>query len=78
VRIDFNVTPVGGSETTDGGALFNFGLQFDHAGTYTLGFEEFHDVKRTYYSDGASNEYFWDDISNSYPGMPNSIEVREP
>jgi len=78
VRMDFNVTPVGGSETSDGGVLFNFGLAFDHAGTYTLGFEEFHDVKRTYYSDGANSEYFWDDISNNYPGVPNSIEVREP
>jgi hypothetical protein len=75
VRIDFNVTPIGGHETTEGGALFNFGLSFDHAGTYTLGFEEFHDVKRTYYSDGSSNEYNWGDISNDYPDVPNSIEV---
>jgi len=78
VRIDFNITPIGGSETSDGGVLYNFGLKFDHAGTYVLGFEEFHDVKRTYYSDGAHNEYFWDDISNNYPDVPNSIEVREP
>jgi len=75
VRIDFNVTPIGGHETTTGGALFNFGLSFDQAGTYTLGFEEFHDVKRTYYSDSTSTEYYWDDISNDYPGVPNSIEV---
>lgn len=75
VRIDFNVTPINGTETTDGGALFNFELDFLDAGTYTLGFEEFHDVKRTYYSDGASTEYNWDDISNDYPGVPNSIEV---
>jgi len=75
IRIDFNVTPINGTETTDGGALFNFGLEFASAGTYTLGFEEFHDVKRTYYSDGASTEYNWGDISNDYPDVPNSIAV---
>jgi hypothetical protein len=75
VRIDFNVTPIGGSDTTNGGALFNFGLSFNNAGTYKLGFEAFHDVKRTYYSDGASTEYNWDDISNDYPGVSNSVEV---
>jgi hypothetical protein len=75
VRIDFNVTPIGGSETSTGGALFNFGLNFGSAGTYDLGFQEFQDVKRTYYSDGASTEYNWDDISNNYTGVPNSINV---
>jgi len=75
VRIDFNVTPIGGSETSNGGALFNFGLNFGSAGTYDLGFQEFQDVKRTYYSDGASTEYNWDDISNNYTGVPNSINV---
>ena len=77
VRIDFNVTPIGGGNHTGGGALFNFGLEFDHAGTYTLGFEEFHDLKRTYYSDSDATEYFWDDISNNYTDVPNSIEVLE-
>jgi len=75
VRIDFNVTPIGGTETSDGGVLFNFGLGFDSAGTYNLGFEEFHDVKRTYYSDSGSTEFNWDDISNDYPGVPHTIEV---
>jgi hypothetical protein len=75
VRIDFNVTPIGGSETSTGGALFNFGLNFGSAGTYDLGFQEFQDVKRTYFSDGASTEYNWDDISNNYTGVPNSINV---
>jgi len=75
VRIDFNVTPIGGSETSNGGALFNFGMNFASAGTYTLGFQEFQDVKRTYYSDGASTEYNWDDISNDYPDVPNSVDV---
>jgi len=75
VRIDFNVTPIGGAETSNGGALFNFGLNFGSAGTYDLGFQEFQDVKRTYYSDGSSTEYNWDDISNNYPDVPNSINV---
>lgn len=75
VRIDFNVTPIGGSNVTDGGELFNFSLEFDHAGRYILGFEEFRSVKRTYYSDMDSYEYFWGDISNDYPNVPNSVFV---
>ncbi|MBN2081194.1 hypothetical protein JW859_03190 [bacterium] len=75
IRIDFNVTPIGGSQVTSGGVLFNFQLQFDHAGTYTLGFEEFNLVKRTYYSDTENNEYYWNNISNNYSGVPNSITV---
>jgi len=71
--IGFNLTPIGGSEVTTGGILFNFGLTFDHAGTYNLGFLEFQDVKRTYYSDSEAAEYYWDDISNS--GVPNTIDV---
>ena len=75
VRIDFNVTPIGGANVTGGGALFNFGMDFTAAGTYTLGFEEFRDVKRTYFSDTDSTEYYWDDISNNYTDVPNSITV---
>jgi hypothetical protein len=75
VRIDFNVTPIGGEEVTTGGALFNFALSFDKPGTYTLGFQEYMDVKRTYYSDTNSTEYSWADISNDYPGVPNTITV---
>jgi len=75
VRIDFNVTPIGGSQVTTGGALFNFALQFDHAGTYTLGFEEFNMVQRTYYSGADAQSQVWDDISNDYPDVPNTIEV---
>ncbi|MBN2082180.1 hypothetical protein JW859_08220 [bacterium] len=75
VRIDFNVTPIGGANVTSGGALFNFGMSFGAAGTYTLGFEEFRDVKRTYFSDTDSTEYYWDDITNNYTDVPNSITV---
>jgi len=82
VRIDFNVTPIGGHEVTTGGALLNLALSFSEPGTYTLGFEEFHDVKRTYYSDGEADgettEFYWADISNDYPGVPNSIIVVAP
>ena len=77
VRIDFNVTPIGGANTTNGGELFNFCLEFSQAGTYTLGFEEFRDVKRTYFSDTDSREYFWGDIGNDHPGLLNSIYITE-
>jgi len=60
VRLDLNVTPLDGTEsTTASGVLCNFGLKFGAAGTYTLGFQELSVVKRTYYSDNASVEYFW-------------------
>jgi len=75
VRIDFNVSSIGGGEMTTGGALLNFELWCKSPGTYTLGFQEFDVVKRTYYSDVDSNEYNWADISNDYPGAPNSIIV---
>jgi len=72
IFIGFNVTPIGGGEVTTGGAVFNFGLTFDQPGTYTLGFLEFQDVKRTYYSDGDSSEYFW---SDALVGVQNTIDV---
>lgn len=75
-RIDFNLTPIGGSDVTGaGGALFNFGMDFAAAGTYTLGFQEIEGVDRTYYTDGASNVYYWGDITNNYAGVANSITV---
>jgi len=76
VCIDFNVTPLGGDEVTCGGMLLNCELSFAQPGKYVLGFEQHHDVKRTYYSDGASTEYYWGDISNEYEGVPNTITVR--
>lgn len=76
LRIDCNVTPVGGSEVTDGGEIFNFCLVFESAGRYTLGFEEFRDVKRTYYMDSKAKEHNWGDISNDHPEVPNMIVVH--
>jgi hypothetical protein len=76
VCIDFNVTPIGGSDVTCGGMLFNCELAFTEPGNYVLGFELHHDVPRTYYSDAASTEYYWGDISNEYEGVPNTITVR--
>ena len=65
-RWDFNVTPIGGADVAAGeGALFNFTFTFGSAGTKTFGFQEVSGVKRTYYSDGASTEYFWGDITNA-------------
>jgi hypothetical protein len=75
IRIDFNLTPIGGSDvTTADGELFNFGMAFGIAGSYELGFQEFETVNRTYYQDGANNEYFWGDITND--GVPNTITVN--
>ena len=49
-RIDFNITPLGGSDvTTADGELFNFEMEFSAAGSYTITFQEF----------------LWGDISNS-------------
>ncbi|MBN2081192.1 hypothetical protein JW859_03180 [bacterium] len=53
----------------------NAEFTFSAAGTYHLGFEQFNTVKRTYFSDMNSNEYYWADISNDYPDVPNSIKV---
>lgn len=63
-RIDFNVTAIGGSGVTDGGAVLNFGLEFSAAGTYDLGFQYFEDVRRTYYSGPDSTTYEWDNLDN--------------
>jgi hypothetical protein len=74
--IDFNVTPIGGSDvTTDEGALFNFGATFS-AGTNTLGFQDVSGVSRTYYTDSnAAPDRFWGDITNNHAGIPNSVDV---
>lgn len=76
VRIDFNITPIGGEEVSDGGLLMNCQLAFAAAGDYALRFEAFRDVKRTFYSDSSSEEYYWSDISNELPGVPNTISVH--
>lgn len=76
--IDFNVTPINSEQISSSeGALFNFAATFAKAGTVVLGFEQFHDVKRTYFSDLNSAEYYWGDISNSHTGVANSITVTE-
>jgi len=75
VYIAFNVIPIDGSQTMSGGELFSFDLQFTEAGTYSLGFLAFQGIKRTYYSDAASLEYNWEDISNA--GVANTIVVSE-
>jgi len=72
----FNITPIGAGEVTGGGDLFNFGIAFDAAGTYELGFLEFQDVKRTYYSDNAAVEYNWPDITNVVTNLNSTITVN--
>jgi len=75
IYIAFNVIPIGGDNTYEGGELFNFEMNFSAAGTYTLGILEFQTVKRTYYSDGESNEYYWNNITNAHEA--NTIVVSE-
>lgn len=74
----FNVTPIGGADTTtSSGPLFNFEASFSAAGTYTLGFlQESGGIKRTYYSEGSGTEYFWGDISNNHAGIPSTVTVE--
>ena len=76
IGVDFNCTPIGGSDrTTDSGALFNFGANFG-AGTNTLGFQDVSGVSRTYYTDSnAAPDRFWGDITNNHAGVPNSVDV---
>ena len=76
-RMDFNVTPIYGTAITSAeGELFSFEATFSEPGTYRLGFVEFSDVKRTYYSDWDAKEYFWSDISNNHAGHANTITVN--
>lgn len=65
--IDFNITPLGGSDAPAGtaGILFNFNLEFSAAGSYKLDFLLFDEVNRTYYQDGSQAVYQWGDISNN-------------
>jgi hypothetical protein len=75
-RWDFNITPIGGSDLTGvGGDLFNCQFTFTAMGNKTFGFQDVSGVKRTYYSDGALNEYFWGDITNSVAGFRNSVQI---
>lgn len=79
VGIDFNVTPIGGSDvTTDSGALFNFGATFA-AGENVLGFQQTLGVDRTYYTDmNAGPNRFWGDITNDHAGVRNSVTITAP
>ncbi|MCC7477772.1 hypothetical protein IT575_04875 [bacterium] len=64
--IDFNITPLGGSDAPAGtaGLLFNFNLEFSAPGEYRLDILDFDEVNRTYYQDGSQAIYQWADISN--------------
>ena len=77
VSYSFNLTPVHGGSTTDGGMLFNISLRFDSAGVYRLRFLEFDidGLPRTYYSDLSSAHHAWANISNE--GVPNTITVTK-
>lgn len=75
-RWDFNLTPIGGSDQAGfNGAIFNFQFDFTVAGTKTLGFQEVLGVNRTYFSDGASTEYFWGTLHADENGTLNDTSV---
>ena len=70
-RLELNVTPLGGSDsTTNSGALCNFGVEFGQAGTATFGFvEATPPIDRTYYRDGANNDYYWGTLAAGPDGV---------
>jgi hypothetical protein len=76
--IDFNVTPLDGSDMAAGeGELFNIEVTFGAAGTWQLGFQDVNVVNRTYYQDSnQAPDYFWGDITNNHAGVPNSVTVN--
>ncbi|MCB1216133.1 hypothetical protein KDL44_01990 [bacterium] len=75
LRLDWNITPVGGSEARVAGMLFSLSLIFPEPGEYRLGFEESNIVSRTYYQDtAAAEQYFWSDSSNGHPYAVITIE----
>jgi hypothetical protein len=77
--LDFMLIPVGGGAASFGnfsGALFNFQATFTRPGTYKLGFQSFNVVNRTYYQDhNLAPDFFWSDITNDHPALPNSVTV---
>ncbi len=77
-RIDFNVSPFRGNDVSGaGGDLFNCRFKYTEPGIKTLTFQDFNGVNRTYYNDlEESRDTFWDDSSNSHPGMQTSIVVE--
>jgi hypothetical protein len=74
---DFRVLPNDGSDLTSGGLLFNFAVTCTEPGEYTLLFQEIQIHLFTLYRDGERNVYRWSDLSNDYPGVPNSFTVTE-
>jgi hypothetical protein len=76
--LDLDVSAPGGSDVTSAaGELINFGVTFAAPGTWQLSFQEFETVPRTYYLDSnQAPEYYWSDISNDHPGVPNSVVVE--
>jgi len=77
VNFSFSLIPIGGCDTSNGGALFCFELRFTRSGTYTIKLLEGQEFSRTRFSDQAGNEYYWNDISNNHRGVPNTIVVTE-
>ncbi len=84
-RMEFYIVPLGGHDITGiSGALLNFQVKFDHAGTASFGFiESTPPIDRTYYRDGSNNDYYWgtlmagpDGVLN-VEGVNNTIVVTE-
>jgi hypothetical protein len=77
LALDLNVTPLGGHDMLGAsGDLINFQASFTTPGTWKLSFQQTNIVNRTYYQDGnQAPDYFWGDITNDHPGVPNSVTV---
>jgi len=84
VGLDFVLIPAEGGDTTRSGALYSLRLRCEKPGLYRLGFQQLDpeplglgDASRTYYQGDGLSHYFWADISNNYPDVPNTITVTE-
>lgn len=75
-RIDFNVTPISGTEIGSAtGALCNFEIEVKS--DITFGFQTT-DGGHVQYQDGDYIAHYWSDATNDHSGVPNSISVILP
>lgn len=70
-RYETSIVPLGGNDVTGiSGALFNFEVEFDQAGTAAFGFIEAQaPIDRTYYRDGSNNDYYWGTLAAGPDGV---------
>jgi hypothetical protein len=73
-RYQFSIAPFGG-EAVDfaEGIVFNFELTFSEPGLKRIGLQQADWIKRTFYTDGSSNEYFWGTLMADEYGVLNVV-----